>query len=287
MKRPKVRRKPLGTIWEIPDELWQRIEPILKEFWPRKPTGRRAANWRTMLNAILFRMRSGCQWDQLPERYGPKSTVHDWFQRWVAGGIFEKIWTVLVEECDELGGVQWQWQSADAMLGKARFGGEKTGKNPTDRGKVGTKKSLVVDGDGGPLGVVIAGANVVEQKLLRGTIEAIVVERPDPDEAEQNLSLDKGYDNPRGREAAADGGYVPHIRRIGEERKACDRSKGHKPRRWVVERAFAWLSKCRGILVRYDKKDGNYLGLIRLACGLLWYRRLHRMGRCDATQNTT
>jgi putative transposase len=166
-------------------------------------------------------------------------------------------------------------------------GGKKTGKNPTDRGKKGTKKSLVTDGDGGPLGVVIAGANVVEQKLLKETIEAIVIERPDPDEVEQNLNLDKGYDNPRSREAAAEEGYVPHIRRIGEEKKSCDRSKGHKPRRWVVERAFAWLSKCRGILVRYDKKDDNYLGLIQLACGLLWYRRLHRMGRCDATQNTT
>jgi putative transposase len=166
-------------------------------------------------------------------------------------------------------------------------GGEKTGKNPTDRGKKGTKKSLLSDGDGGPLGVVIAGANVVEQKLLRETIEAIVVERPDPAGVEQNLGLDKGYDNPNGRAAATDAGYVPHIRRIGQEKKSCDRSKGHKPRRWVVERTFAWLSKCRGILVRYDKKDGNYLGLIQLACALLWYRRLHRMGRCDATHNTT
>ena len=127
MARPKSRRKPLGTIWEIPDELWRRIEPILKEFWPKKPTGRRVAHWRKMLNAIIFRMRSGCQWDQLPERFGPKSTVHDWFQRWAAGGVLEKIWAVLVAECDELGGVQWQWQSADAMLGKARFGGEKDG----------------------------------------------------------------------------------------------------------------------------------------------------------------
>lgn len=127
MARRKTRTKPLPTIWEIPDELWRRIEPILQEFWPRKLTGRRVANWRKMLNAILFRMRSGCQWDQLPERYGPKSTAHDWFQRWVAGGIFEKIWAVLIEECDEIGGVQWQWQSADAMLGKARFGGEKDG----------------------------------------------------------------------------------------------------------------------------------------------------------------
>ena len=125
--------------------------------------------------------------------------------------------------------------------------------------------------------MVIAGANVVEQKLLRETIEAIVVERPDPAEVEQNLCLDKGYDNPNGREAARTGDYVAHIRRIGEEKKSCDKSKGHKPRRWVVERTLAWLSKCRGILVRYEKKDINYLGLVQLACGLIWYRRLHRM----------
>ena len=58
-------------------------------------------------------------------------------------------------------------------------------------------------------------------------------------------------------------------------------------RRWVVERSFAWLSKCRGILVRYEKKDGNCLGLIQMACGLLWYRRQHWIKGSDATQNTT
>jgi len=152
------------------------------------------------------------------------------------------------------------------------------GKNPTDRGKKGTKKDLVVDGAGGPLGVVTAAANVVEQKLLEATIEAIVVDRPEPTAEEpQHLCLDAAFDNPRGEGAATAAGYIPHIRRIGEERKSCDKSKGHKPRRWVVERTFAWLSKCRGILVRYAKKDINYLGLIQLACGLIWYRRLHRM----------
>jgi putative transposase len=152
---------------------------------------------------------------------------------------------------------------------------------------MGTKKSLLTDGEGGPLGVVIAGANAVEQKLLKATIEAIVVERPDPQEVEQNLSLDKGYDNPNGRGAASEAGYVPHIRRIGEEKKSCDRAKGHKPRRWVVERTFAWLSKCRGILIRYDVKDTNYLGLIQLACALYWYRRLDRLSTDDANQNST
>ncbi len=130
MARRQSRRKPLGTIWEIPDGLWQRIEPILKEFWPRKATGRPPAHWRRTLNGILFRMRSGCQWSELPAKYGPKSTVHDWFQRWAAGGVLEKIWAVLVAECAELGGVEWKWQAADGMLGKARFGGEKDGQEP-------------------------------------------------------------------------------------------------------------------------------------------------------------
>ena len=90
------------------------------------------------------------------------------------------------------------------------------GKNPTDRGKNGTKKSVLVDGYGGPLGVVIEGANVPDSQLLRATIEAIVVERPEPTtERPQHLCLDKGYDNPTGRQAAVDAKYTPHIRRIG------------------------------------------------------------------------
>jgi putative transposase len=152
------------------------------------------------------------------------------------------------------------------------------GKNPTDRGKKGTKESVLVDGDGGPLAAVIAAANVNDQKLLHETLEAIVVDRPEPTESNpQHLCLDAAYDNPTGREAAAQGKYTPHIRRVKDAKKKSKRSKGQKARRWVVERTFAWLCKCRAILVRYDKKDENFLGLIQLACALLWYRRLHRL----------
>ena len=159
------------------------------------------------------------------------------------------------------------------------------GKNPTDRGKMGTKESVLVDADGGPLGAVIAAANVNDHLLLRETIEAIVVDRPEPTAAApQHLCLDAAYDNPTGRGAAAEAKYTPHIRGVREEKKPCDRSKGHKPRRWVVERTLAWLCKCRAILVRYDKKDENFLGLLQLACALFWYRRLHRLGRCDSKQ---
>ena len=93
----------------------------------------------------------------------------------------------------------------------------------------------------------------------------------------ENLCLDKGYDNPTGHQTVeADGRYVSHIRPIGEEKMAKE-DRTHPPRRWVVERTLAWLSKCRGILVRYEKKSENYLGVLQLACALLWYRRLHQL----------
>ncbi len=126
--------------------------------------------------------------------------------------------------------------------------------------------------------MVIAGANVCDDKLLAQTLDAVVVERPKPtEEAPQHLCLDKGYDNKGSREIAAERGYVPHIRRIGEEKKDEAGEKRYPARRWVVERTLAWLSKCRGILVRYEKKAANYLGMIKVACILIWYRRQHRL----------
>lgn len=136
-----------------------------------------------------------------------------------------------------------------------------------------------MEADGGPLAVVIAGANVHDTKLLDATLDAIVVTRPTPTpEQPQHLCLDKGYDNPTGEAAVAAHHYMPHIRRIGEEKY--DPATGEKTfpaRRWVVERTLAWLSKCRALLVRYDKYSDNFLGLLKLACALLWFRRLHRL----------
>jgi putative transposase len=141
------------------------------------------------------------------------------------------------------------------------------------------KRSLLVEADGGPLSVVVAGANVRDDKLLTAiTLDAIVVERPEPtEETPQHLCLDKGYDNRLSREVVQGRSYVPHIRRIGEEKLDEAGEKRYPARRWVVERTLGWLSKCRAILVRYEKKGANYLGLIKVACILLWYRRQHRL----------
>jgi len=149
------------------------------------------------------------------------------------------------------------------------------GPNPTDRAKRGVKQSLLVEADGGPLAVTIAGANVPDAQLLAATIDAIVLERPAPEpDFPQHLCLDKGYDNPTGWGACIDRDYTPHIATICDERPP--RPTRYKARRWVVERTLAWLSKCRGVLVRYEKAE-NYLGLLKLACCLIWFRRYLRL----------
>ncbi len=162
--------------------------------------------------------------------------------------------------------------------GQGAFWGDLVGPNPTDRAKNGVKRSILVEADGGPLSVVVAGANMPDFKLLGATLDVIVVERPAPtEEAPQHLCLDKGYDNALVREIVQERNYVPHIRKIGEEKLDKAGEKRYPARRWVVERTLGWLSKCRAVLVRYDKKAANYLGLIKVACILLWYRRQHRL----------
>jgi putative transposase len=127
--------------------------------------------------------------------------------------------------------------------------------------------------------VCIAGANVNDHLLLAVTLDAIVVERPQPSrERPQHLSLDKGYDNEPARQAAEERGYVPHIRRIGEEKLDPSGQQKHPARRWVVERTFSWLTRWRGLLVRWEKKPENHLANLKLACALLWFRRAYRLG---------
>jgi len=166
-------------------------------------------------------------------------------------------------------------------VGQSPVWGGAVGPNPTDRGKNGSKKSLVTDGDGGPLGAVVAAANVNDDRLLQQTLESIVVARPRTRKRRtQHLSLDKGYDTPTGKRVATQKRYIFHIRRKGELPGPKTQRK-YPARRWVVERTFAWLSKCRALLVRYDKDPHHYLGLLQFACALLWYRRLlMKQARC-------
>ena len=137
--------------------------------------------------------------------------------------------------------------------GEGEKRGAKVGPNPTDRAKGGVKRSLLVEGHGRPLAVVVAGANVPDDRLLEATIEAMVLERPEPEpDWEQHLALDAGYDTPTGWETCIDHDYSPHIAPRRPNDRLPSAGPRHPPRRWLVERAHSWLTGWRGILVRWE-----------------------------------
>jgi putative transposase len=110
-------------------------------------------------------------------------------------------------------------------------------------------------------------------KLLRPTIERIVIERPKPTEEQpQGMCLDKGYDYPEVRDILHEFGFTAHIRPRREEAKVITRQAGFKARRWVVERSHSWMNRFRRLLVRWDKKPENYLAFLHFACGLIAFR---------------
>ncbi len=110
--------KPLPTIWRVPDELWHNIQLILDQLDPPAKTGRPRIDPRAALNGMIYRMRTGCQWNQLPQEFPDDASVHRTMQRWIEREIFPAIWTALVEACDQLGGVDFEWQAADGAMGK-------------------------------------------------------------------------------------------------------------------------------------------------------------------------
>jgi putative transposase len=157
--------------------------------------------------------------------------------------------------------------------------GKKVGKNPTDRGKIGTKRSLLTDGGGVPVGLAVEGANRNDFKLVRETIESIPVERPEPTtDKPQGMCLDKGYDYDEVRDLLTEFGFTAHIRARGEEAKALKQEAGFKARRWVVERAHSWMNRFRRVLIRWDKKVRNYLAFLHLACAYITFRQSGLLG---------
>ncbi len=112
--------KPLPTLWNVPDPLWELIEKVLTVYDPPAKRGRKRSDPRLAFDGIIYRMRTGCQWNHLPPEFGDDSSVYRAFVRWEEKAIFDILWAILLTKCDLLQGVDWQWQSADGCLSKAR-----------------------------------------------------------------------------------------------------------------------------------------------------------------------
>jgi len=274
--RPRSVNNKTTTGFRISDQLWEVVQPILPVHvnTHRFGGGRPRVSDRTCADGIFYVLRTGCQWKALDQTdLCPGSTAHDRYQEWVAADVFLKLWQAGVEQFDELQGIDWAWLSMDGAMTKAPLGGEKTGPNPTDRGKSGVKRSLLTEGGGVPIGLAVAGANRHDMKLVRDTIERIVVERPEPTaEAPQGMCLDKGYDYQEVRDILQEFGFTAHIRSRREEAKELAQEAGKKARRWVAERTHSWMNRFRRILIRWEKKPENYLAFLHFACALIAFR---------------
>lgn len=264
------------TGFRISDQLWAVVQPMLPVHGNRHRFGggRPRVSDRICADGIFYVLRTGCQWKALDQtELCPGSTAHDRYQEWVEADVFLNLWQAGVEQFDELKGIEWAWLSMDGAMTKAPLGGEKTGPNPTDRGKSGVKRSILTEGSGVPIGLVIAGANRHDMKLVQDTVESIVVERPEPTaQAPQNMCLDKGYDYQEVRDILQEFGFTAHIRSRGEEAKELAQEAGKKARRWVAERTHSWMNRFRRILIRWEKKPENYLAFLHFACALIAFR---------------
>ena len=131
--------------WEVSEALWQRVEPLLpgrppraerrRKYQRRPGGGRKPISPREIFAAIVYVLRTGCQWKALPKSFGSASAIHHYFQQWRQEGFFVRLWRAGLAEHDDMAGIAWEWQSLDGTQGKAPLAQEAVGNNPTDRGE--------------------------------------------------------------------------------------------------------------------------------------------------------
>jgi transposase len=133
---------------QVPDALWERIEPLLPKYPVSAEGGRPRLSLRKVVTGILYVLHTGCQWKAMPREFGSGSAIHSYFQEWTAGGVFAKLWRVALEEYDDLVGIDWQWQSLDGAMTKSPLGGEKNREKPHRSGQA-RRQTLGADRRGG------------------------------------------------------------------------------------------------------------------------------------------
>jgi putative transposase len=282
VKAEKKRQRRINVFGRVPDELWAVFVLYLPPEPPVKRRARPVVPFRRVLGGIFYRLRTGCQWKAIPREFGSGSTCHLRFQEWQRLGVFEKVWAAQVRAYDQKRGIGWDWQILDSAIIPAPLGGEKTGKNPTDRAKLGCKRHLLVDRRGVPLALILSGANIPDYQCAEAALTHLIIRRSWRNQRGElvlrHFCADKGYDYEQVRQVAQRLGYQVHIghrRRWGEPQPPpCPPSRRHPARRWVVERTNSWHNRFRALKIRWEKKPENYEALVHLACALITARFL-------------
>ena len=254
---------------EIGEQQWIVLERSLP---PSKGTrgrrGRPPTDPRRLFNGILWILRTGAPWRDLPDCYPPYQTVHRWFQKWAESGVFTKLLHRLAIDLSDRGKIDLREAFIDGSFASAKEGGDLVGK--TKRGK-GTKIMAISEKSGLPLAIDVASASPHETKLVFKTLEKLFVSdlphRLIGDKAYDSDGLDRRLKDECGIELIA-----PH-RRNRRRRKTQDgRCLRRYRKRWRVERLFAWLQSYRRLVVRYEYYANNFLDFLNLACLLILLR---------------
>jgi len=254
----------------IRDELWSRIQPLLPPTPPKPYGGRPPVPNRAALRGILFVLRTGIPWEYLPQEMGCGSGMTCWrrLRDWQQAGVWDLLHLTLLDELGQAGQIDWSRAAIDSASIPAKAGGHKTGKNPTDRGKLGSKHHIIVDRQGVPLAPPqLTGANLHDSRQLEPVLDRIVPikqARGRPRKRPRKLHGDKGYDYRRCRRSCRRRGIKPRIARRGIES-----SQRLGRYRWVVERTLAWLHRFRRLVIRYERRDDIHQALMTLASALI------------------
>ncbi len=249
------------------DEQWAVLAPLI----PRAPRradgkGRPPTDRRALLDGILWVLRTGAAWADLPERYPPHTTGHRWFQDWVRSGVLEGVLRALAADLKARGGWDLRECFIDGTFGPAEKGARNVGK--TKRGK-GTKVMAVADGAGLPVALSTASAAPHEVTRVGQTLAEMLVDAPP-----ERLIGDKAYDSDRlDAELAACGVEMIAPNRANRTKTQDGRALRRYQRRFLVERLFAWLQNFRRLVTRDEWYAENYRGMLHLGCILILLRQ--------------
>jgi transposase len=255
----------------LPDALWARVEPLLPPPRARRfrHPGRKPLTHRQALTGILFVLKTGLRWNDLPAELGcgSGSRCRRRLAEWQAAGVWAGLHAVLPAELHAAGKIDWSRAAIDSSHVRARGGGGKTGPSPVDRGKPGSKHHALVDARGVPLAAAVTAANVNDAAAAEAVLDAVPAvrgRRGRPRRRPRAVYGDRGYDSdPLRRRMRARGGR-PRLAR----RKA-PHGSGLGVVRWPVERLFAWLHHFGRLRVRTDRSDEVHDGFLKLAISLI------------------
>jgi transposase len=262
----------------LPDELWELIHPLLPAHPPHPKGGRPFLDDRKVLTGILFILKTGLPWEDLPQEMGCGCGMTCWnrLRGWQEAGVADQVHRLLLAHLRGADRIDFSRFIIDSSHARAMGGGENTGPSPVDRGKKGSKHQVVTDAQGVPLVVDTTPANTPDANQTVPMVDAVppIGGKPGrPRQRPDKVMGDRGYDDEDEREQLRERGIDPEL-----AKRRTPHGSGLGVFRWVVERTISWLHQFRRLRVRYDRRDDIHQGLCTWAEVLITFRFLELYG---------